>query len=178
MGNAETLTPQAEWHYELDGVRTGPATEAEIVGLIAAKKLGRSSFLWRKGLTDWTALESTTFGQHFSDSPPPLTGAAVSNTVVWWLALAPLVGVFVAGLLAGATGKDIGKFWWVTLVLNIALSMADEKKLKQAGHDTAQMGPSFFVPVYLFKRAKILKQSNSYFIVWLVLFTLSLFSDF
>lgn len=178
MSNAETLAPQAEWHYEVDGVRTGPVTEDEIVGLIAVKKLDRGSFLWRKGLADWTALETTSFHKHFSDTPPPLTGAAVSNNVVWWLAFAPLVGVLVAGFLSGATDKDIDKFWWVTLVLNIALSVADEKKLKQAGHDTGKMGPSFIVPVYLFKRAKILKQSNSYFIVWVVLFSLSLFSDF
>lgn len=178
MQQADTLIDEANWHYEVNGVRTGPVTENDINALIAADKLGRGSFVWRKGMTDWVTLETTAFSERFANEPPPLTGAAVSNTIVWWLAFAPLVGAFIAGVLAGATDKSIDKFWWVTLVLNIALSIADEKKLKQAGHKTDQMGPSFIVPVYLFKRAKILNQSNSYFIVWVILFALSLFSDF
>lgn len=173
MGNAETLTSQVEWHYEVDGVRTGPVTEGAIVELIAKQQLGRGSFVWCKGLAEWKTLETTAFFEQFSHTPPPLTGAAVNNTLVWWLAFAPLLGLLLAGLLSDMTDKDIEKFWWVTLLLNIVLSVFDEKKLKQAGHDTTRMGSSFIVPVYLFKRARILHQSNSYFIVWVVLFTLS-----
>jgi hypothetical protein len=178
MQNAETFAAEADWHYELNGVRTGPVTEDEMAELISSNKLGRGSFVWKKGMTDWMTLEKTAFSDRFANEPPPLTGAAVSNTVVWWLAFAPLIGLFIEEFLSGATHKSPNDFWWVTLVLNIALSIADEKKLKQAGHKTDQMGPSFIVPVYLFKRAKILNQSNSYFIVWLVLFGLSLFADF
>jgi hypothetical protein len=177
MQDAEMLAT-ADWHYEMNGSRIGPVSETEISDLISANKLGRRSFVWRKGMSEWVALDTTAFGARFANEPPPLTGAAVSNTLVWWLAFGPLVGAFCAGVLSGATGKSLDKFWWVTLVLNIALSIADEKKLKQAGHKTDQMGPSFIVPVYLYKRAKILHQSNSYFIVWVVLFGLSLFTDF
>jgi len=178
MGNAEAMSPEVEWHYESNGVRTGPVKEAEIFGLIATNKLGRSSYVWSKGMTDWATLESATpFSRQFSNTPPPLTGNAVNNTLVWWLAFGPLLGIFAAGFLAGLTDKDISSFWWTTLVLNIALSIADEKKLKQAGHDTASMGAAFIVPVYLYKRAQVLKQNNSYFIVWVVLFVLSLFAD-
>lgn len=167
----------AEWHYELNGGRLGPVGEAEILSLIANDKLGRGSYVWQKGMTDWIKLESTVFSSQFSDSPPPLSGEAISNTLVWWLAFAPLLGVFIAGLLSGITNKSISDFWWTTLILNIALSMVDEKKLKKAGHNTENMGAAWIVPVYLFKRAKVLKQNNAYFIVWVVLFSLSLFSD-
>jgi len=166
-----------EWHYESNGVRNGPVSESEIHQLIAANKLGRSSYVWSKGMADWTTMETTPFLSQFTATPPPLSGGAVNNTLVWWLAFGPLLGLFLAEFLAGATDKDVAAFWWTTLVLNIGLSIADEKKLKQAGHDTASMGMAFIVPVYLFKRAKVLKQSNSYFVVWVVLFVLSLFTD-
>ena len=177
MENVEVING-VEWHYETNGVRSGPVSELDIINLIATKKLGRSSYVWSKGMTNWMTMETTSFSTQFDSSPPPLTGEAVNNTLVWWLAFGPLLGIVVAGFLSGATGKDITDFWWTTLVLNVALSVADEKKLKKAGHATDSMGLAFIVPVYLFKRAKVLKQSNSYFIVWIVLFVLSLFADF
>lgn len=175
---ANTATTGDEWHYESDGVRLGPVSHSEILSLISSSKLARGSFVWKKGMPDWTTLDSTVFSSQFSDSPPPLTGEAVDNTLVWWLAFAPLGGAFIAGFLSGATDKPMSKFWWVTLVLNIALSIADEKKLQKAGHDTEKMGGAWLVPVYLFNRAKVLKQNNAYFIVWVVLFCLSLVTDF
>ncbi len=175
-GNAATTTN--EWHYELSGVRSGPVSRSEILSLISSGKLARGSFVWKTGIPDWVTLDSTEFASQFSDVPPPLTGEAVDNTLIWWLAFAPLGGAFIAGFLSGATHKPISDFWWATLVLNIALSMADEKKLQKAGHDTEKMGGAWLVPVYLFNRAKVLKQNNAYFIVWVVLFCLSLATDF
>lgn len=175
---ANTATTGDEWHYELSGVRLGPVSHSEILSLISRSKLARGSFVWKKGMPDWAILESTVFSSQFSDSPPPLTGDAVNNTLVWWLAFAPIGGVFAAGFLSGVTHKSMSNFWWVTLVLNIALSIADEKMLQKAGHDTEKMGGAWLVPVYLFNRAKVLKQNNAYFIVWVVLFCLSLITDF
>jgi hypothetical protein len=174
----KTGDSDAEWHYELDGARVGPVDAAGIHILIADKKLHRDSFVWTKGLPEWSPIGSTMFAKLFSDTPPPLTGQAVDNTLVWWLAAAPLLGVFLAGFLEGLTKKDISNFWWVTLVLNVVLSTLDEKRLQKAGHDTKRMGSAWLIPVYLYKRAEVLKQKNTYFIVWLVLFVLSLLSDF
>jgi len=168
----------AEWHYELNGGRLGPVSEAEILSLISNNKLARGSFVWKKGMQGWVTLDATDFASQFSDSPPPLTGDAINNTIIWWLAFAPVLGAVLAGFLSGFTHKSISNFWWATLVLNIALSIADERALKKAGHSTEKMGSAWLVPVYLFNRAKILKQSNAYFIVWVVLFCLSLLSDF
>ena len=167
-------TSDVEWHYEMNGVRHGPVSESAIHQLIATRALGRTSYVWSKGMADWMTVETTPFSRQFADTPPPLTGAAVNNTLVWWLAFGPLLGYLLAAFLAGAADADIDDFWWTTLVLNIALSLADEKKLKTAGHDTARMGLAFIVPVYLFKRAEVLKQNNSYFIVWVVMFVITL----
>jgi len=46
----------------------------------------------------------------------------------------------------------------------------DERKLKAAGHDTKKMGGAWLVPVYLYKRARVLKHNLAYFIVWVVCF--------
>jgi len=109
------------------------------------------------------------------DRPGSPSTVEVSNTIVWWLAFAPLLGAFGAGFLGGLTHTGIGKFWWTTLVLNIVLSIADEKRLQKAGYNTSALGQAWLIPVYLFKRAQMLEQSKSYFIVWTVLFVLSLF---
>ena len=69
------------------------------------------------------------------------------------------------------------KYWFVTLGLNIALAFFDEKRLKNAGHNTDKFkGWVWLVPVYLYQRAKATKQNLAYFIVWIVCFVLVLFS--
>lgn len=174
--NLDTLDSD-EWHYEINGTRFGPVSAPQMRSLIASLQLNRNSFVWKKGMADWAAIAGTTFSSEFADTPPPLHGAAVDNSLVWWLAVAPIAGVILAGFLAGLTHKDVGNFWWATLVLNVVLSTLDEKKLQKAGHDTKRMGAAWLVPVYLYKRAEVLKQKNTYFIVWIVLFAISLVSD-
>ncbi|MEB0148714.1 MULTISPECIES: DUF4339 domain-containing protein [unclassified Pseudomonas] len=101
-------------------------------------------------------------------SPPPLTGAGVSNTLAWLLAFAPIIGylleAFVASLM-GNSGAQLNhaladnRYWYVSLILNISLSLFDEMRLKQTGHDTSRFKSwAFIVPVYLYQRAKMLNQ--------------------
>jgi hypothetical protein len=71
----------------------------------------------------------------------------------------------------------VSNLWFITLGINIGLSYFDEKRLKKAGHNTEAMGAAWLVPVYLFKRAEVLKQKNSYFIVWCVMFVLMLIAS-
>jgi len=177
-GNAE-LSPltfaDTAWHYEMQGERFGPVAESEISAMVSQGRLKRESYVWQQGSPSWVRLESTKFRFHFSSTPPPLTGSAIRNDIVWWLAFAPVIGAFLGGLLGEMTNIPYSKLWWVTLALNVGLSIADENLLKKAGHDTSSMGASWLVPVYLYKRAEILKQNNAYFIVWVILFCLSLF---
>ena len=92
--------------------------------------------------------------------------------MVWGLAFAPVLGELLAGFLAGLSQRSLDSFWWVTLALNIVLSLIDERRLRAAGHDTKKMGAAWLVPVYLYKRATVLKQNRAYFIVWCVCFAL------
>jgi hypothetical protein len=59
--------------------------------------------------------------------------------------------------------------------VNIGLCLLDSRNLKRAGHDTSKFGGwCWLVPAYLYTRASKLKQSKAPFIVWLILFILSL----
>jgi hypothetical protein len=105
---------------------------------------------------------------------------SVNNNVVWILAFAPIIGVFLQAFIVGFLYGDswmysYNKFWWVTLALNILLCYLDEKKLMQAGINTDNMGATWIIPIYLYRRAEVLNQSPSYLWVWIVTFILSFF---
>jgi hypothetical protein len=106
-----------------------------------------------------------------SGAPPEYTASPAGNLSVWIVALSPMVGVFfeLLGLVL------IGMPWLIFpdiigLALSIYFAYVDQKKLKVMGHDTSKLGPPWLVPVYLFKRARMLKHKLTYFIVWCGLF--------
>ena len=173
---AAAPTATLEWHYSTDGHRFGPVTEDQINELIKLKKITEQSLVWNKSMPDWQLVLASKFANLVRDpnAPPPLTGAAVNNTIIWVLAFAPLIGGFLEEFFSGMTGTSVKSLWFITLVVNISVSYADEKKLIAAGHDTSKMGAAWLVPVYMFKRAQILKHNYAYFIVWCVLFVLLL----
>jgi len=131
-------------------------------------------------------IENTELRTHLDENtPPPLTGEHVDNTIIWVLAFAPIIGLvleyFVAATIYSGnqylaeTAASNGQFWYITLILNIALSFWDEKRLKKAGTDTNKFsGLVWLVPVYLYQRAKALKHSLAYFVIWVVCFVLVL----
>lgn len=181
---SQTAFSEAAWFYEEKGQRKGPVSEEEIKGLIARAALSHGSTVWRKGFPDWLKIENTELAEYLDESgPPPLSGQNISNTIIWVLAFAPIIGYFLEWTIAYAVndGNDLAamiamansKYWFVTLILNVALSVYDEKQLEKAGHNTDKFkGWKWIVPVYLYQRAKATKQSLSYFIVWLVSFAL------
>ncbi len=184
-----------QWHYECNGAQLGPISETELIELFKLEKIDQSTVIWRKGLENWIELHKSELARIIpSDIPPPLIGSKVSNTFVWILAFAPIVGFFaqtiIAGLILqskGASATDynwnalvkaqVSNLWWISLALNILLCVLDEIKLKSAGHNTSKFSGFwlFLVPVYLFKRASHLNQTPSYAWIWIVAFVISLF---
>ncbi len=174
-------TPQQRnaWYYSQEGTRFGPINEDQIRKLIAAHTIRPDSLVWCEGLADWTPAHQTDI-RHLLGSattPPPLPGESVNNGIVWTVALAPIIATLLQDILAAATVHPRSEFWWVALPLNIGLCLADQRKLKNAGHNTdgMTMWALLLVPVYLFVRASRLKQNNSYALVWLATFFISLF---
>lgn len=178
-----------EWHYEEKGMRRGPVAELAITQLIKEGKLTYGNMVWKKGLKDWIKLEDSDLKIHLNDDqPPPLTGDMVNNTLVWILAFAPIIGLFIGYIVAcrefsGFSEQTIlnevrnGRYWYIVLALNLGLAYFDEMRLRQAGHNTDKFkGMTWLVPVYLYQRAKALKQNNAYFITWIVCFILMFFA--
>ena len=163
-----------EWYYEDKGQRKGPVSSQEMSGLIKAEKIFYGSLVWKKGLPDWVKAETAEWGVYLqSSAPPPLSGEHVKNTYMWILAFAPFIGDFLEGVLLGlkygAYARQTYEFWYVTLALNIILCLLDWQALKKAGHNTEKFkGWVWLVPVYMYSRAKYLKQSQVCLIVWII----------
>lgn len=180
-----TQSEVTQWFYEEKGQRKGPVSEDTMVQLIKASTISRETPVWRQGFADWIALESSDLRAHLDTSrPPPLSGGNINNALVWILAFAPVIGGFLElGLTeliyrgnvdAAESAMNEGKFWFVTLILNIALAFADEKLLTKAGHNTSKFkGWLWLVPVYLYQRAKATRQNLAYFMVWIVCFVVA-----
>lgn len=183
---SESNTPNDNlWFYEDDGQRKGPFSSNQIIDFVKNSTIHSKTLIWKKGLSDWIAIESTEFNVHaISTTPPPLYGDKVNNNIVWVLAFAPLIGYTIEWIIAGLLQKneyaanlamENNKYWFVTVILNIGLALIDEKRLQSAGHNTEKFkGWAWIVPVYLYQRSKATHQNLSYFITWIVCFVLTL----
>jgi len=174
------------WFYEESGERKGGIKHDELIKLIQSGNLSYGSVVWKKGLPEWIKLENTELREHLEEvSPPPLQGQHINNTVVWVLSFAPIIGYFLEVMMALAFNRNDrlaeqalnnSHYFYVTLLLNIGLAYYDEQILSKSGCDTDKFkGMTWFIPVYLYQRAKYLKQNMSYFSVWLGSFILLLF---
>lgn len=162
-------------HYTLKGKRIGPISDSDLKSLVAAGTVDNETMVWKEGFNDWVPLGHTTL-KIVHSGPPPLSGASIGNGLVWFVAFAPVVGVFLQYFFGEIFEMDPAALWFITLILNIGFCYIDEGRLKNAGHDVTNFGGwAILVPVYLFKRAKALKQPLAYFIVWMAMFFISLF---
>lgn len=164
------------WYYESRGERRGPVPESGIMNLYSAGIIKKDTLVWTQGYTDWRPFSQSGLIHETTMSPPPVSGSAVNNTMVWWLAFMPLIGSIIEYIVANAIGVGSQSLWFITIGLNVLLCTLDDKNLQKAGYDTKPLGSSWVIPVYLFKRAKFLKQSYSYAIVWCVTFAILLFA--
>jgi hypothetical protein len=103
--------------------------------------------------------------QRCSKAPSARTaGHRIPGGVVWTLAFAPFIGYALELWTAGLNGMSFdeaydavsgGQYWFITLLLNIALGYLDERRLRKAGVDTITFGKlAWLVPFYLWRRAK------------------------
>ena len=104
-----------------------------------------------------------------------MSSSAVDNRWIWWLAFAPLVGAVLENLAAVMTQGGVKRLWLITAGIHIFFIEVDAYKLRKAGYDPSKLGFYALVPVYMAKRARLLKQSMTYAIVWCVTFALLVF---
>lgn len=170
VGNEQS----AAWYYEINGERRGPVQENAILQFYRTGVIRKDALVWAPGYADWRPLAETGLLHEVSVGPPPLSGNAVNNSYVWWLAFMPIIGSIIEYIVARALGGGSQSLWFITFFLNVWLCRLDEKRLKKAGYDTSSMGATWFVPAYLFRRAKYLKQNYAYAIMWCVTFAILL----
>jgi hypothetical protein len=173
-----------EWHYVAKGVRKGPVSAATIRDLLNKKEIETDTQVWRKGMTDWKGIRESDLAELVATEPPAVSPQHIGNGYVWTLAFLPLLfGVIDAAITASnqeAAARSLllgfpyhpskGVPFQIPVMINALLGWLDDRRLKQAGYGTwvTRVTAVLFQPVYLFIRAKRLKQRPYYAIVWIV----------
>jgi hypothetical protein len=165
-----------KWFYSSAGNKIGPVLIDEIKSKYKQGVINDETLVWRNGFLDWKKVKETEiFEQPVILAPPPLIGNAVNNTFVWMLSIVPVIGAIVLTYYK-ANYNDTSYFAEVIffMILNSLFSALDESKLRKAGYDSHNIfWAIILVPVYLWKRSNITKQSKYYFWVWFIALFLS-----
>ncbi len=85
------------------------------------------------------------------------------------LAVAPLVGAVLQAIISNFIGIDYGHLMIVFIIINLGLAYYDADRLKLTGEYSPTLGSPALVPLYLYRRAKLLNHSYSYAIIWSIL---------
>lgn len=105
--------------------------------------------------------EYTESDYNFINQEDNYSNIVIDNTYIWILAITPIIGVLFS----------FGSFMF--LLFNIGLCYIDENKLNKQGIDTEQLGNTWFIPSYLYKRSDMFNHSKAYFITWCITFVIS-----
>ncbi|MHC2390890.1 hypothetical protein ACVMFA_009467 [Bradyrhizobium liaoningense] len=173
-----------EWHYVVNGARRGPTTATTIKDLLNKKEIETDTQVWRKGMPEWKPLRESDLGELVASEPPAISSKHIGNGYVWTLAFLPIVlGVIEA--MVSASNQDAaaravafgipyhasrGLPFQVPVVINGLLGWLDDRRLQQAGYGSraTRVTSVLLTPVYLFMRAKRLKQRPYYAVAWVV----------
>lgn len=171
---------EKSWYYEKGGQRIGPETISRIKELIKNKEIDENTLAWKKGFEDWKKIKETELAKLFeSATPPPLKGKNVVNVFAWLIAFSPIFGAFIYYLIA-LTFNDGEAFneWIFWIILYSVFALLDYIFLKRAGYKDGVIGWAIIiVPVYLWKRANLTRQSKTYFWVLLAAIFISPFTN-
>ncbi|WP_167768199.1 DUF4339 domain-containing protein [Bradyrhizobium sp. MOS001] len=179
-----------EWHYVVNGARRGPTTATTIKDLLNKKEIETDTQVWRKGMPEWKPLRESDLGELVAAEPPAISSKHIGNGYVWTLAFLPFV-IGVIEAVVSASNQDAavrslalgfpyhpsrGLPFQVPLAVNALLGWLDDRRLQQAGYGSrvTRITAVLLAPVYLFLRAKRLKQRPYYAVAWII----SMFAGF
>lgn len=183
LGAASQPGPN-EWYYVVNGARRGPTTATTIKDLLNKKEIETDTQVWRKGMPEWKPLRESDLSELVAAEPPALSSKHIGNGYVWTLALLPIVlGVIEA--MVSASNQDAaaravafgvpyhasrGLPFQVPVIINGLLGWLDDRRLQKAGYGSraTRVTSVLLTPVYLFMRAKRLKQRPYYAVAWIV----------
>ncbi len=172
------------WFYSRNGDREGPFTEFEMRLAIEKEKIRHGDAVYKEGRQNWVAVEDTELKKYIH-TPPPMLGENAPNGSIWWVAFSPLISSIALLLIMSFSWEqyiqtnvqayaDLYHFlsnWGVVvyILFNLIFIGIDSSKLKNLGHDADQFGSIFWIPVYIWKRNKILQKTQASFWIWMIL---------
>lgn len=162
------VVPEALYVCKGDGQQHGPFPRA-VVRTMLENGAGWTH-AWYEGAPEWVPISQLSFLSAIdgkATGSPKQLSVCTNNVYVWLLAFAPVCGAFIEHV----TGISLLPF----IILNLTLVYVDYRTLKKDGFDAPDKGWCIFIPVYMYKRARMLGQSTAYFWLWIAMFTESAF---
>lgn len=176
--------PSPAWYYVAEGARRGPASPTTIKALLATKEIEADTQVWRQGMPEWKSLRESDLAALVATEPPAISPQHIGNGYVWTLALLPLLFAIIEAAVTAnnqdAAARSLllgfpynpgkGLPVQVPLLINALLGWLDDRRLKKAGYGSTltRVTAVLLQPVYLFIRAKRLKQRPYYAIAWIL----------
>lgn len=92
------------------------------------------------------------------------------NNIILILLIAPVLGVVIQAYTSNLLSFNFSKLWIITIALNLFLAIYDSEILKKNNQYSQEMGNPMLIPVYIYKRTKILnKNPMIYTLIWCML---------
>jgi hypothetical protein len=167
------------WYYAINETVNGPVCRSEIIWLYNNRRIFYNTKVWKSGMSDWITYDQTDLIENVI-TPPPLHKAKIDNSSIWLVAFMPLIS-FVFRIFLMDRNSVLSLFLLCCIgLVSIAICIIDERTIKKLGYDTKELlvWAILLIPVYLFRRAYLLRQRMDYAITWLVLYLISLFINF
>ena len=121
-----------------------------------------------------TAASVPTSGEEYAPQATAEPSASVDNSRAWLLALAPVLTLAI-DLALLSSGLDATSFSLIAAAaVSIAVLVWDSRYLRNHGHDVGIGAGIILYPIYLFRRAKALRQAQTLTVVWMAAFLASI----
>jgi GYF domain 2 len=180
-----------EWHYVDGGVKKGPVSATAIRDLLSKKEIEPDTQVWRKGMIEWKSIRQSDLAELVATEPPAISPHHIGNGYVWVLAFLPLVWGIVDASIEASNQQAAARTmvlgfpyhpsksvpFQIPLLINGLFGWLDELRLRKAGYGSKWMRAAavLLAPIYLFVRAKRLKQRPWYAVCWILTFLLGVF---
>jgi GYF domain 2 len=159
-----------QWYYKKRDARIGPVAEEELIKLFRSREIGRSTLVSStqndQSQPEWRLFWASGILSPEELTPPPLRPSFASDRYAWLIAIFPLLismgDLIRIALMKGATYEPA--IILVSLFCYGLLAWLDQNKLLELGYTDAEDRLSVWwallIPVYLWKRANIVRQSK------------------
>ena len=177
LGGPSAETSPTRWHYEKSGSRVGPVGEVEMRRLLSSGAITRDTLVWNPETgAQFVRLGDTRLSPPMEE-PPALPASAVDNSLAWVLVVIPLASAIIERIPGGPLRSNWG---WVlsVIIFTLVISVIDGRRVIRSGVSDKSIRLGlwiWFVPVYLYQRARALKGPKHYFWAWMISSILSFF---